>query len=393
MAPPASTSSTSVTKFISSLTPHVRLALLSSVLQAIILISLEGIIITLHRQEVDFLVQNKQLLGNLLGGIGATTSPETVLKRAKSLTVYYAIFIVGQIFQLVLCIDAVWNKNTIQVIGLAVFNFITFVYSAIQIIQAQNLISDSLATSMKLLAPGFEHLRSRPYAFTVAGIMLFFALSFAVQAWKLYKEFGWSIFKKIGADLRMRKMYMIYQIFIMILKFDLFMLLAFSTQWLVLLIGEAGEKGGDDYTQVIIHSVVSLGGSFVTVFVAYYAIKTESKVGMFFFFGADLATMGYFIHKLIVMQKPFVTPGVQCRPGLTPEQCDRYDGSRNFFTLFLSMDLLLGIVTLLIAIMAYRNFDKGLKQHLSMQRNDNRSVGEEETHQLQDANTKRWTID
>lgn len=134
---------------------------------------------------------------------------------------------------------------------------------------------------------------------------------------------------------------MVYQIFIMILKLDIFMLLSFSLQYLSLLINEARtatEQSGDpskvDHSQVIIHSVVSCGGSLLLLIVAFWAIRTENKWGMRFFFAADLATVGYFISKLVYMQKPYSTPGVPCTFNVDKSLCDRYDGNRNFFTLF-----------------------------------------------------------
>jgi len=168
-------------------------------------------------------------------------------------------------------------------------------------------------------------------------------------------------------------MYMIYQIFIMILKIDLFMLLAFSAQWLIMLTDEAALTG--DYSQVIIHSVLSCGGSIVMMVLAYYGIKMESKVCMFVFGATIIATEGYFISKLVIMQPPYCTPGIPCTTTTTSTQCDRYDGYRNFFTLFLSLDILLGVVTLGIAMMATRNFGMGLKQHLTMQRRRTAQVG------------------
>lgn len=42
---------------------------------------------------------------------------------------------------------------------------------------------------------------------TVISLMVAFALAFTGLAYKLYQEFGWSIYKKIGADLMMRGMH------------------------------------------------------------------------------------------------------------------------------------------------------------------------------------------
>jgi len=295
----------------------------------------------------------------------------------------------AQIFQVVLCVDAVLNKNTIQVFGLVLYNFVTLAYAIIQILQAQSLLKPDTVDQLINVIPGFQHLVARPITYAIAVIMLVFAVGFAVQGWKLYKEFGWSIYKKIGADIRMRRMYMIYQIFIMILKIDIFMLLSFSLQWLSMLINEAAYT--NDYSQVVVHSIVSFGGSVVMLAVAFWAIRNESKFGMIFFFVVDLATVAYFISKLVTMQPPYANPGTPCYQGQPQTVCDRYDGSRNFFTLFLSVDLILGLFTLAVAIIAYRNFDQGLKNHVSMKR---KCLNMEENHRMNEVVApKRWTIE
>jgi hypothetical protein len=46
---------------------------------------------------------------------------------------------------------------------------------------------------------------------------------------------GWKIYKKIGADWKMKQMYLHYQIFFMLLKMLLFFFLAFLVRFLVLL--------------------------------------------------------------------------------------------------------------------------------------------------------------
>jgi len=318
-------------------------------------------------------------------------SADSVVRRMQALSTYYVLFIVAQLFQVILCIDAVFNRNTIQVIGLAAFNFVTLAYSIIQIVQTRTILQSALAVQLKIVLPSVNHLATQPYLIAVTAIMFVFAVTFALQAWKLYQEFGWRVFKKIGADLRMRRMFMVYQIFIMILKIDVFMLLSFSVQWLVMLFYEAEMSG--DYTQVIIHSLLSVGGSTIMLVIAYIGIRCENRWAMLVFFLGDLLSIGYFVSKLVIMNPPFVTPGVTCTGELKPTECDRFDGSRNFFTLFLSVDTLLGLLTLVIAGIATRNFGRGLGQHLGFSRlkMPKRVYGQEKTATV--APAKRWSIE
>jgi hypothetical protein len=52
----------------------------------------------------------------------------------------------------------------------------------------------------------------------------------ALMSFKLYQEFGWNIYKKIGADIYMQKIYKTMLIFVMLLKLDLFFVLLVSIE-------------------------------------------------------------------------------------------------------------------------------------------------------------------
>ena len=59
--------------------------------------------------------------------------------------------------------------------------------------------------------------------------------TYVVTFYWIFTDFGWQVFKKIGADRGIKKAYATYQIFLCILKFDTFFFVAFSLQ-LVLLV-------------------------------------------------------------------------------------------------------------------------------------------------------------
>jgi hypothetical protein len=43
-------------------------------------------------------------------------------------------------------------------------------------------------------------------------LVALFSLVLAFLAWKLYQEFGWKIYKQIGADIRMKRRFLIYHV-------------------------------------------------------------------------------------------------------------------------------------------------------------------------------------
>lgn len=59
---------------------------------------------------------------------------------ARTIPTYLAIYIFAFVFQIWLALLAVGKRNTIQVIGLVIFNLAFFMYSAFQIKESHNVI-------------------------------------------------------------------------------------------------------------------------------------------------------------------------------------------------------------------------------------------------------------
>ena len=127
---------------------------------------------------------------------------------ARTIPTYLAIFIFGFLYQLVLVWDALRLKNTIQVIGICIYNLGMLIYAAVeqdQVDQAvhslpNNAINSNAWTYMRAC------LIAAPCVIALGTVLLSFV------AWKLYDEFAWTIYKHISADLRLKKRYLTYQV-------------------------------------------------------------------------------------------------------------------------------------------------------------------------------------
>lgn len=105
-------------------------------------------------------------------------------------------------------------KNTIQIIGVCIANLALLVYAALQIEQIQvalGILEDhgSLEqgiTSAMLWDDIKAYLIASPVIIAVATIGMVYV------AWKLYQQFAWDILKNIGADYRMKKRFLHYQV-------------------------------------------------------------------------------------------------------------------------------------------------------------------------------------
>jgi MFS family permease len=127
--------------------------------------------------------------------------------------------------------DALRMKNTIQVIGLVAYNVGLLLYGAVQIEQIKEAI-------FSLAEEEFVHKQiwsdTMPFLIAIPSIIAVATIALGFISWKLYDEFAWTIYKRISADLRMKRRYLQYQVYIALLKFDFFFFLGFTVQFVVI---------------------------------------------------------------------------------------------------------------------------------------------------------------
>ena len=134
-------------------------------------------------------------------------SDETV--GSLTIPTYLTIFIFGFLYQLLLVWDALRLKNTIQVIGLCIYNLGMMVYASVEIDQVRDAIS-SLSYTGSIDQDVWPELR--PFLIAAPCILAFGTVLLSFVAWKLYDEFAWTIYKHISADLRLKRRYLTYQV-------------------------------------------------------------------------------------------------------------------------------------------------------------------------------------
>jgi hypothetical protein len=124
--------------------------------------------------------------------------------ETRTIPTYLAVFMFGYLYQLWLVWDALRLKNTIQVIGLVVYNVGILIYAAIQFDQIRDA-ADELNKSQFWSDV-------KPMLVALPCLMAAATVFFAFEAWKLYDEFAWTIYKHISADLRLKRRYLTYQV-------------------------------------------------------------------------------------------------------------------------------------------------------------------------------------
>jgi hypothetical protein len=138
---------------------------------------------------------------------------------------YLTLFIFAHMFLVILCYDALRLKNTIQVIGICIFNGAMLVYAAIQMDQIKdaNTALRELGVTTEMVEKGGDpNVKGaletniwpyiQPSLIAIPCIIALSTILMCVVCWKLYDEFAWTIYKHISADLRMRKRYLTFQV-------------------------------------------------------------------------------------------------------------------------------------------------------------------------------------
>ncbi|KAG0194855.1 hypothetical protein DFQ28_002930 [Apophysomyces sp. BC1034] len=262
------------------------------VFSTILCIILEALIADAHANSAKAVLQSDQTAGNdpnvnsALGPGIDTGDPYLYvlvsLKRLKDENVFFVLF---QVFQLYLGIDAIVRQSVIQLIAHTANEFLSMVFAFAQ-------MGETIRWRSKVNAADEQtHISTSQEYFYVAlrreiGLAVSLAALtcvFAFLCWRLLQQFGWNVYKRIGADLELQARFRLCQIFLLNLKLDAFFHMIFSVFWIVVMTQEsyqtASTAGLVWYVLHILLTIVQIPA----IFVARYGICAEKPQMMYLF--------------------------------------------------------------------------------------------------------------
>ncbi|KAF8973420.1 hypothetical protein BGZ46_009910 [Entomortierella lignicola] len=311
---------------------HACESLLATIILAFVTITLEAILLQRQRSVAAIL----------------TREDSYEISYFRPLSIYYFIFILAEVFAVGLLWDAAIHKNSLQLVSFTVFEWCMVSYSGLQIWQHDQLFKGIGVPPEQLIDLG--DLNTRMILFSQLGVQLVACFGITLLTSRLYSEFGWLVFQKLGADVSLRKMMKEYRLLFTLLKLDAFFFFGYAIQ-VAALTDRYWQKG---LTEV----AFAIPLSAVIILLGFCALRNENKVTMGGFITCLALLIGYMTYRLVAL---YLT--------LTGDpSTDPYFFSRKTMTVFAALTLFLTILALVNAIVMLYNFNKGLKEAMQQYR-------------------------
>lgn len=178
---------------------------------------------------------------------------------------------------------------------ISVFNALFLLYAAIQIFE----IRDSLASGDNSNS-GISDIPVNVLTTIIPIVISIAEIAYITLGWRIWREFGWKVYKRLGADRQVKRMYAHYQIFVGVMKFDLFFFVGFCVQLIVLVLKK------DDWEWYV--TCAALPFSLAVLVVGMLAARYENKYMMLSFMLGCGSAMVYFVYKVSGSKITTVTP-------------------------------------------------------------------------------------
>lgn len=254
-----------------------KYALYWSILQLVVSCAIEIYISITHRQYV---ADVSSAIGSVVSRDGGLTTWTSVQKNGEAITVYHALFMAAQFFQLLLLADALMQLSLIQLVTTTAFNWASWGYAIVQHSQASSWLSPNGTDGYMDAIPATLGTHPTKIAeIILIVVFLLFCIGWVYLTYNLYFVFGWTTYKEMGADVQFRNVLYLYHIYVLLLKIDVFFFLGFDLQFLFLILIPGTNGGESSNTDVIVHALVSFPGTIIALILAYYAVRFNLMIG------------------------------------------------------------------------------------------------------------------
>ncbi|KAJ2786299.1 hypothetical protein GGI15_001636 [Coemansia interrupta] len=281
----------------------------------------------------------------------------------KSVAIYFLLLVIAAIYGAFLLISGVISGDTIQVIGFCIFNLFAMSLAIFRYFQVRHWLFTKFRDDV------FATIRGQMIATicilggvtVVMGIMTYF----------LYNNFGWEIYKRVGADMKIRRMYINYRALVLLLKMDFFVFVGFAVTYIILILKTTDPEFGITVAFVPLTLLVLL--------LAFWALRRESVFMMWVFIFLLCGSTAYFVFK--------------CARMYDPKQEAKFLEQRPMMTYYTIVSLVVIAATLQQAVTCLANFGYGLKERVEITRGKRSDMEQIQDYYVNAAGDRRMNLD
>ncbi|KAI8095276.1 hypothetical protein BDF21DRAFT_329382 [Thamnidium elegans] len=186
--------------------------------QCIIVIALQGSICYLNSYQADLLPEPTTDSVLTSSSTKFDWIPVRAADRLGRIKWENIAFIGFQVWFIGMVFDATVYQNTAEILALAILNVLCAILGALQVVDGVKWLDRLLQTSY----PTDALAMAEKIEISLSVVLLSFAIVMSFLSYQMSKQFGWNIYKKIGADVQIQKMYRVFQFFVLALKIDVF---------------------------------------------------------------------------------------------------------------------------------------------------------------------------
>lgn len=190
-------------------------------------------------------------------------------RKRDARVVYAVLLIISVLFFIAFAWDAVWNENSIQLVTFFFFSLLMTAYAFVQLVG--DFSSALLITQFLVLFLG--------------------EIGIFILGYKVYSEFGWKVYKKVGADPRMRNLFLDFLILMTLIKLDFALAIILIAQNTAIALKPNDPEFALNICAVLV--VVALSCSIVL------GARTESNPAMYLFFALSPLEPAYILFKIV----------------------------------------------------------------------------------------------
>ncbi|KAJ8653308.1 hypothetical protein O0I10_011058 [Lichtheimia ornata] len=284
------------------------------------------------------------------------------IKWENIAVIAFQIWFVGMAF------DAIVYQNAAEIIALAILNSICGFLSIIPITEAQRWadVFDRLYIDYSVIIDVSPSQTAFYAEIAHTAIFILCSLTFNYISYLVVKEFGWTIYKKIGPIVAIQKMYQIFQFFVLTLKIDIFLEFFISCFHIARFAAAGAGLQWDGYIEIAV--------TFLTLPALYLGRMTASSEHygrMLLFIGFQLAV----IFSLVLMLWRTVL---------------RHSAWHMWFA-FVIMAIVFAVATVVLGAWTMSNFGKGLGPYVRRGTQKKEQISRDEL--LERRSVSSWRID